>query len=79
MNMISRPRTRLGNVAFDLVLEMPGTGNVKKRPDQLAELQFKKRRTSKKIKTKEEIDRKLEAASSRRKVKKITVCVPCLF
>lgn len=66
-NIVERPKTRSGNVAFDLFVDTPETGNMKKRPDLLPALESKRKR-SKKIKTKEDIDRKMKEVEERRKV-----------
>ncbi|XP_057313893.1 uncharacterized protein LOC130655187 [Hydractinia symbiolongicarpus] len=66
INIISRPVTRFGNLAFDLVLDTPETGNLKKRPAKLAQLENKKKRKSKK--TKEEIEKKMREVEERRKI-----------
>lgn len=68
LNMVERPKTRFGNVAFDLVLDMPETGNAKKRPDLLPALESKRKKRSKKVKTKEEIEKKMQEVEERRKV-----------
>ena len=67
-NMISRPKSRFGNVAFDLLADTPETGNMKKRPDRLPVLEERKKKRSKKIKTKEEIEKKMQQVEQRRKV-----------
>lgn len=66
-NIVERPKTRLGNVAFDLFVDTPETGNMKKKPDLLPVLESKRKR-SKKVKTKEEIDQKMREVEERRKV-----------
>lgn len=70
LNMVERPKTRFGNVAFDLMVDAPKTGNMKKRPDSLPALERKKKR-SKKIKTKEEIDKKMIEVEERRKLQEL--------
>ena len=67
-NMISRPKSRFGNVAFDLLADTPETGNMKKRPDRLPALEERKKKRSKKVKTKEEIEKKMQQVEERRKV-----------
>jgi len=71
VNMTSRSKSRMGNVAFDIVLDMPETGNLKKRPEKLARIEQKRRRSTKKLKTKEELDRKIHEADERRKNQEI--------
>ena len=67
-SMISRPKSRFGNVAFDLLADTPETGNMKKRPDRLPALEERKKKTFRKIKTKEEIEKKMQQVEERRKV-----------
>ena len=69
ISMVSRPKSRFGNVAFDLLLDAPETGNMKKRPDLLPALEQRKKKKSKKVKTKEEIDKKMQQVEERRKVR----------
>ena len=78
-NMTLRPKSRFGNLAFDIVLDTPETGNAKKRPEKLAALSFHHKRT-KKVKTKKDIETKMEEAAARRKVR-ISSCLQlcCLF
>jgi len=72
LNVLNRPKTRSGNVAFELMLDMPETGNAKKRPEKLAKIEKlekrRKRSSKKRSKTKEDIDRKLQDANERKKM-----------
>jgi len=70
-NMISRPKSRFGNVAFDLLADTPETGNMKKRPDRLPALEERKKKRSKKVKTKEEIEKKMQQVEERRKLQEL--------
>lgn len=78
LNVLNRPKTRSGNVAFELMLDMPETGNAKKRPEKLAKLEKlekrRKRSSKKRSKTKEDIDRKLQDANERKKVRNYFHC-----
>lgn len=65
LNIVSK--SRFGNVAFDLIIDAPETGNMKKRPERLPAIERKKKR-SKKVKTKEEIEKKMREVEERRKV-----------
>ena len=74
ITLTNRPQSRLGNLAFDVVL-CPETANVKRRPDKLAQLEMKsmeRRKKKKKRSTKpltlEEWEAKQKQAEERRKV-----------
>ena len=67
LNIVSRPKSRFGNVAFDLMIDTPETGNMKKKPERLPAIERKKKR-SKKVRTKEDIEKKMREVEERRKV-----------
>lgn len=70
VNVVSRPKSRFGNVAFDLMLDTPETGNQKKRPEKLAALETRRKKYSKKrVQSKSDIDKKIFEAGERRKVR----------
>jgi len=62
LGIVERPQSR-GGLAFDLMI-YPETGNVKRRPQRLMELEKKKRRS--KRRTKEEIEYKIKEANKRK-------------
>ena len=69
-SMTLRPKSRFGNLAFDIMLDTPETGNAKKKPGKLAPLPLNvKQKKKKKIKTKKDLDKKMEEAAARRQVR----------